>query len=427
MRSFAYLLGLFIVILAFVSFDLFTQNKQLERAVFATQSRDLSAATEKLTTLHATVEQSLLFQDETALKNELDSIWRMSSDLRQSVANLPIQAEVQNEWMRYLGKIGDNAKQVASSGDYEAWRKKMEPVATNLHAFSQEWNLATVAFYQNDGDLKKWSNNHTTDLKDSPFLNASKQLKTYNETDFPLTASESDYEKKRDLQHLKDEKITKNEAIQKFKQYFPKIDDAMVTVTKSSDDAPYPFYHIQFIHGPKIGYADITENGGHLLSFLLERPVKKHPLSHEEIADAAQKFMKNVGYTDVVISESRENHEAWHYVFTRVYGDDQALVYPDSIQVKVAKDNAEILGVNAMEYIQEETIKEQGEVPIDWESFFTEQVTIEETKKIYTANARLELRKCYEVIAKLNNRSQDTFRVVIDAETHEVIKNEKLN
>ena len=124
MKNFAYLLGLFIVILAFVSFDLFTQNKQLERTVFATQSRDLSAATEKLSTLHATVEQSLLFQDETALKNELDSIWRMSSDLRQSVANLPIQAEVQNEWMRYLGRIGDNAKQVARSGDYEAWRKK---------------------------------------------------------------------------------------------------------------------------------------------------------------------------------------------------------------------------------------------------------------------------------------------------------------
>ena len=201
----------------------------------------------------------------------------------------------------------------------------------------------------------------------------------------------------------------------------------MVTVTKSSDDAPYPFYHIQFIHGTKIGYADITEKGGHLLSFLLERPVKKHALSHEEIIDAAQSFMKKVGYTDVVISESRENHEAWHFVFTRVYGDDQALVYPDSIQVKVAKDNAEILGINAMEYIQEETINEQGEVPIDWEKFFTEKVTVEEMKKIYTANAHLELRKCYEVIAKLNNRSQDTFRIVIDSETHEVIKNEKLH
>lgn len=195
MKKFAYLLGLFVVILAFVSFDLFTQNKDLERAVYATQSRDLSAATEKLSTLHTTVEQSLLFKDEKALNNELDSIWRMSSDLRKTVANLPIQAEVQNEWMRYLGKIGDNAKQAAATGDYENWRNKMGTVASNLHSFAEEWNIATVAFYENDGNLKKWSTNQTTNLKDSPFMNVSKQLKTYNETDFPLTASESDYEK----------------------------------------------------------------------------------------------------------------------------------------------------------------------------------------------------------------------------------------
>lgn len=70
-----------------------------------------------------------------------------------------------------------------------------------------------------------------------------------------------------------------------------------------------------------------------------------------------------------MLTESRENHEAWHYVFTRVHGDDQALVYPDSIQVKVAKDNGEVLGVNAMEYIQEEVIPQQGEIPIDWDTF----------------------------------------------------------
>lgn len=426
MRNLAYLLGLLVVILAFVSLDYYNQNKQLERAVYATQSRDFSAATEKLSLLHTAVEQSLLFQDEKTLSNELDSIWRMSSELRKSVANLPIQREVQNDWMRYLGKIGDSAKQAANSGDYAQWHKKMGTVATNLNAFAEEWNVATIAFYNNDGDMKKWTNNQDLDLGESPFINVSKQLKSYNETDFPLTASESDYEKKRDLQHLKEQKITKSEAVQIFKSYFPNIDDAIVTVSKSKDDAPYPFYHIQYVRGPRIGYADITENGGHLLSFLMERPVTKEPRSHEEIIKTAQNFMQSVGYEDVSLSESRENHEAWHFVFTRTL-DDGALVYPDSIQVKVAKDNGEIMGVNAMEYIQEETIPSQGEIPIQWENFFADHVTVEEMKKIYTGNQALELRKCYEVITRVNNAQQDTFRIVIDTETHDVIKLEKLH
>lgn len=112
---------------------------------------------------------------------------------------------------------------------------------------------------------------------------------------------------------MKDQNITKDQAIEVFKKYFPHIDDAIVTISKSKDDAPYPFYHIQFVRGSRIGYADITEKGGHLLSFLMERPVMKNPKSHEEIIDAAKKFMKHVGYEDVTLSESRENHEALRF------------------------------------------------------------------------------------------------------------------
>lgn len=426
MRNLAYLLGLLVVILAFVSLEFYNQNKQLERAVYATQSRDFTATTEKLSHLYTAVEQSLLFQDEKTLSNELDSIWRMSSELRKSVANLPLQPDVQNDWMRYLGKIGDSAKQAAKSGDYAEWQKKMTNVATNLRAFSEEWNVATVAFYNNDGDMRKWTNNQNIELGDSPFVNVSKQLKSYNETDFPLTASESDYEKKRDLQHLKDQKITKSEAVEIFKAYFPNIDDAIVTISKSKDDAPYPFYHIQYVRGSRIGYADITENGGHLLSFLMERPVTKNPRSHEEIINTAKNFMQRAGYDDVTISDLRENHEAWHFVFSRTL-DDGSLVYPDSIQVKVAKDNGEIMGVNALEYIQEEKIPSQSDMPIQWETFFADHVTVEEVKKIYTANQSFELRKCYEVIARVNNGQHDTFRIVVDTETHDVIKLEKLH
>ena len=361
MKNLSYLLGLVVVILGLVVWDLNDKNNQLERAVYATQSREFSAATEKLGLLQQTISQSLLFEDEKALTYELDSIWRMSSDLRNSVANMPIQEEVKNDWMRYLGKIGDSAKKSSNTGDLQSWKDKMTTVSSNLQAFSEEWSVATVAFFENDGDYNKWTSNQQLALSESPFVEVSKQLKTYNETDFPLTASESDYEKKRDLKNLEGENITKKQAITQLQSFFPNIEDAMVTVTKSKDDAAYPFYHIQFVRGSRIGYGDITENSGHLLSFLFERPVIGEPLSHEEILQAAQQFMKKVGYTDVTLTESRENHEAWHFVFTRQHGPDNALVYPDSIQVKVAKDNAEILGLNAMEYIQKETINEQAE------------------------------------------------------------------
>ena len=48
---------------------------------------------------------------------------------------------------------------------------------------------------------------------------------------------------------------------------FPEFKDAKIHITESSKDAPYPFYHIEFHKGIRIGYADLTKKGGHILSF----------------------------------------------------------------------------------------------------------------------------------------------------------------
>ncbi|MEO4053187.1 PepSY1/2 domain-containing protein [Solibacillus sp. CAU 1738] len=425
MKNAVYLLSIVVVILGLYAFDAKREQHALERAVHAHYTNELANASEKLSLLHTTIAQSMLFQDEKALHNELDTIWRVSNDMRNSISRLPLHQDVANEWMRYLGRISEEAKNADSLKDANKWREKMTVVNGNLHALTEEWEVATANYFQQDGDFSKWSKVTNVETANSPFATMSVNLKSFNETDFPLTASESDYQKKRELKNLMDEPISKTEAIEKFKMYFPKIDDATITVTKSHDDAAYPFYHVQFVRGSRIGYADITEKGGHILSFLLERPISKDVLSHEEILESAQKFMKKAGFEDTEVTEARENHEAWHFVFTRKV--DDALVYPDSVHVKVAKDNGEILGINAMEYIQKETINKQSENPIDWKQFFGEGVIIEDEKKIYTENDRYDLRLCYEVIARLPNNLYDTFRVVVDAENHEVVQIDALS
>lgn len=425
MKNAVYLLSIVVVILGLYAYDAKREQRALERSVHANYTNELANASEKLSLLHTTVSQSMLFQDEKALHNELDTIWRVSNDMRNSIARLPLHTDVANDWMRYLGRIGDAAKSADSARDPNEWRKKMTAVNSNLHALTQDWEVATANYFQQDGDFTKWAKVTNVETANSPFAKMSTNLKSFTETDFPLTASESDYQKKRELKNLMDEPITKTKAIEEFKMFFPRIEDATITVTKSRDDAPYPFYHVQFVRGARIGYADITEKGGHILSFLLERPISKNILSHEEIIDSANKFMKEAGFADTEMTEMRENHEAWHFVFTRKVND--AYVYPDSVQVKVAKDNGEILGINAMEYIQKETIKDQAVNPINWKQFFGEDVLLEKEKKIYTENDRYELRLCYEVIARLPNDLYDTFRVVVDAETHEVVQIDSLS
>lgn len=408
------------------SVDLYGEKKNLQRTVHAQYTEKLTDASEKLSYLQRAVSQSLLFQDEKAIHSELDTVWRLSSEVRSSISNIPIDQEMSSEWLNYLGRLGDEAKKTVKTGDYVAWREKMPKISTNLQALSEEWTTATTDFYRQDGKLDVWMKQVDSKEPNTSFDNVKKTLKDYGESDFPLTLSESDWQKKIELQALQDSLITEKEAIEKVKKIFPLIKDATFTVTKSSENAPYPFYHVQFHQGIRLGYVDLTQKGGHLLSYLVERPVDEAKLSQEEIIKKAEEHLKRLDMKDVAFVESRENHLAWHVTFARVHPSDNALIYADGVQLKIAKDTGELLGANAMEYIQEENIKPQTAQPIDWHNFFQDDVRVEEVKNIYTDNGQFEQRLCYEVIAVRNGQTTETFRIVIDAEDHNVLKVEYL-
>ena len=426
MKTWLVVLTIAVIGLGAYSIDLHGDKEDLQRTVLAQYTDKLTDASEKLSHLQRSVSQSLLFQDEQAIHNELDSVWRLSSEVRSSIANIPIGQELSSEWMNYLGRLGDEAKRTAKTGDYEAWRKKMPQVSTNLQSLSDEWTAATVDFYKHDGKMDVWLQQVDNKNPNSQFDTVKDTLKGYGEKDFPLTLSESDWQKKIELKALQDAVITEKEALEKVKYLFPVIKDATFTVTKSSDTAPYPFYHIQFHQGIRLGYVDLTEKGGHLLSYLVERPVDEAKLSQEEVLKKAQEYVKRLDMKDVAYVESRENHQAWHVTFARVHPGDNALIYADGVQLKVAKDTGELLGANAMEYIQEENIKKQTAKPIDWKTFFQDDIQVQEVKNIYTDNGQFEQRLCYEVIALRDGNTQETFRIVIDAENHNVLKVEYL-
>ncbi len=426
MRTMLVILTIAVIGLGAYSIDLHGDKESLQRTVHAQYTEKLTDASEKLSYLQRAVSQSLLFKDEQAIHSELDSIWRLSSEVRSSISNIPIGQELSNQWLGYLGRLGDEAKKTAKSGDYEAWREKMPQISTNLQALSDEWTTATVDYYKQDGNMDVWMRQVDNKNPNTGFDNIKKTLKDYGESDFPLTLSESDWQKKLDLKALQDSVITEKEALEKVKYLFPIIKDATFTVTKSSDTAPYPFYHIQFHQGIRLGYVDLTEKGGHLLSYLVERPVDEAKLSQEEIIKKAEEHLKRLEMKDVAFVESRENHLAWHVTFARVNPGDNALIYADGVQLKIAKDNGELLGANAMEYIQEEAIKPQKANPIDWKTFFDDNVRVEEVRNIYTDNGQFEQRLCYEVIAVRDEQAQETFRIVVDAENHNVLKVEYL-
>lgn len=124
MKNLVYLMAIAILALGLYAYDTKADNASLQKTLHAQYTNSLAGASEKLSNLQDSVSQSLLFQDEAALNNELDNIWRVSNELRSDISSLPLTREVSNDWIRYIGNIGEEAKLAAETGDYKSWQKR---------------------------------------------------------------------------------------------------------------------------------------------------------------------------------------------------------------------------------------------------------------------------------------------------------------
>ncbi|MCG3089962.1 PepSY1/2 domain-containing protein [Sporosarcina cyprini] len=427
MKKIIFVLSFALVALAVFSYDKAKENDKLALALSGQYAKRMSDASEKLDELNIAIEKSLLFNESDGSKKAREDIWRLTSDIRGSIDSLPLDASFSTAWSNYLSRVGSYAKEadrLSNSGDFE---KVMGKASKNLQLMSTDWQVATAGLVDGRYSMNEWVERLDAKSSDVDWSQKGNSVKQYTESDFPLTASESDAMKKKDLQNITDPEVSKDEAVSIFKQVFPQVTNDVIGVEKSQPGAPYPFYHIRFASNQTVGYIDITEKGGHVLSYLADRPFGEPAVSFDDIKQRTEEFLEKAGYRDVVFEEARENSNAWHFVYVRVEPLHKAKVFSDVIHIKAAKDTGEIVGLNAAEYIRKEKLEDQPIVKINWKTFFHNGVKVEKEELAYVENEQLKQRLAYFLtVTKEDESGIGTYQVLVDTETKEVIKTEKL-
>src|SRR5699024_11560770 len=122
---------------------------------------------------------------------------------------------------------------------------------------------------------------------------------------------------------LKGKKWAEKEAQQLGKDLFhvKKDEKNNITVDKSGDGADTPVYSLTYRNGDKSAYMDITEQGGHPITLLVDRPVKDQELSLNEGLEQAAEDLKQFDYDGMEVLESSQYDHNGVYFF--IYnGDD---------------------------------------------------------------------------------------------------------
>ncbi|MGI6161389.1 MAG: germination protein YpeB [Christensenellales bacterium] len=343
------------------------------------------------------------------------SIWRSSGDAAGAAGNLPASLEVSGRLTRFLNQLGDFCRslgrrvaygEMPSSEDMEqldALSAEVENLYTQINEMKSSdifTNLEEVEYLSDEvgnyaGIDKSAGEEFPTIIYDGPFSDSTEKLEP---------------------QGLCGEELTKEQALEKAKEY------TGIENFEADSDEKGKIYAYGYKGWDENGHEVrvlITKQGGSMLSMTENVPIMENVIADEALKDksyeTAGAYLEKIGYTGM-----KANY--WqHYdgvaVINFTYTQDDIVIYPDIIKVWVELRTQKIVGIDARNYLMahKERQLESPEISLeDAQQRVSQRLDVRSSQlALIPLEDNSEL-LCYEFQCRLG---EDDFLVYIDANT----------
>lgn len=308
--------------------------------------------------LHEKIGTALAMNSKTSLTPQMLDIWRLTSEAQSNLGQLPLAQLPFNKTEEFLSNIGDFTYRTAARDlDKTPLTDKESKTLQSLHGQSAEImkELRTVQNKVLHGNLK-WMDAELA-LKEQDekadntimdgFRTVEKKVSGYDESN-TSTSLINNSAKEHSYKNISGKKISEAEALKKAYRILKDHDKKAFTIKKSGKGSDITVYNITYQKGSRNAQIDLTEKGGKPLNILLNRPVDKRKLSLYDAKLKAEQYLKTNGFQNMEVINSTQYDNIG--VFSFLYREGDVYVYSDSIEVKVALDNGEVLGLSARDY-----------------------------------------------------------------------------
>lgn len=435
----SFLIGLLTVAVVATGYWGYTEHQEKNSILIKAENnyqRAFHQLTYRIDQLSDEIGSALAMNSRKSLSPSLAEVWRITSDARGDVGQLPLSLLPFNKTEEFLSNIGDFSYRVAVRDlDKEPLTEKEIDTLRNLHKKSGEikQELRKVQSLALDNNLRWMDVELALASEKEPmdntivdgFKTVEKNIEDASEVDWGTTGELQLQDKTNLNKKLSGKKISPNEAKNIALNFIGEKSPSNVKVDETYEDSKYAAYNVIIEHSnDETTHIDISKKGGHPIWMLSNRDVKNNKISLNDASIRAEKFLTKQGFKNMTLADSNQFDNIG--ILTFVHYEDDIIVYPDSVTVKVALDDGSIIGYEGINYLTSH--KER--------TFPNKKITMKEAKKQVNPNVDIHEEQvaiiknefgkevlCYEFIGTIDN---DTYRMYINATNGEEEKVEKL-
>ena len=356
----------------------------------------------------------------------LTNLWREANLAQSYLSRLPIESQELSSTEKFLNQVSDYSYSLSRKNIYnEALTEEDLNNLKELHTYSVDLEN-TLNQLSEDLNNGRFSWGELTEKGTVAFAqqvdNISKESFSNLEENFHEYAgliydgAFSEHLTSNEPKGLTGEDIDENKAREKVEEFIGKENIKEINSLGFSENATIPVYDFSITNNNEETInISISKKGGHVVNMNSNRDITTEIISQEEAANKAKEFLDNKGFTNM--KETYYLKQEGIVTINYAYMQDNVIMYPDLIKVKVALDNGEILGIETTGYLNNH---------VDNRDISNIKITEEEAKKDLNTNLEIissgmaviptewetEL-LCYEFKGKVEDKE---FLVYINAE-----------
>lgn len=332
--------------------------------------------------------KSLITNSPESSAESLTNVWREANLAQAYLAQLPISSNELENTTKFLNQVSEYS--------YSLYRKNLNDEELSdedlknlkdLHEYSVELeNTLNQLSADINGGRISWG-----ELTDKGTVAFAQQVSNISQDSFSnleqnfhefsgliYDGAFSEHITRAEKVGLTGDNIDEQTAQDKAKELFDSNNIKEVSsYGKSEGDINSYSFGIAF-NDDSTATVSISEKGGHVIYMNKNREVSAEVLSQEEADKKAKEYLEQHGFKNM--KETYYLKESGIVTINYAYVQDDVIMYPDLIKVKVALDDGEILGIETSGYLNSHTKRDVKEP----------KVTVEEAKKRLNKDLTIE-------------------------------------
>lgn len=416
-----------IAIIIILAYLLFKKNKEIQLVNTNLYNSNFYELVDYIQNVETYLSKSTISTSSTHSAETLTYLWREANLAQTYLSELPIQSQELENTSKFLNQVSDysyalSRKNIKGEDLTEEELKNLE----ELHSYSLELEntLNELALELENGalswkDLTKKDNGQFAQSVSSSLDIFDQLEQNFHEySGLIYDGAFSEHLTSSNPKMIKGDEISEEDAAKKAKDFLGENNVSEISNLGANENANILAYNFSIKNNDgKTTYISISKKGGYVIYSSFNREIKEQKLNYEEANNKALEYLKQKGFDNM--KETYYLAENGILTINYAYVQQDIIMYPDLIKIKVALDNGEILGIETTGYLsnhEERNLK-------------TAKITKEEAKKKLNKNLNIMSEKmavipteykteifCYEFKGKIDDRE---FIVYINAETGE--------